>query len=55
MGNRGTSEVPVDCPFFEELDKFLGKRHHIEPIAIASSIEGDTGKYISNKINSYLK
>lgn len=42
-GDRGSGEEPMDFPYFQVMDDFLGKKHNVNPIAVASSIKGDTG------------
>ncbi|KXZ75835.1 hypothetical protein TcasGA2_TC031878 [Tribolium castaneum] len=46
MGNRGSGEDRMDFEYFESMDDFLGKKHSISPIAIASSSRGDTSKLL---------
>ncbi|CAG9763600.1 unnamed protein product [Ceutorhynchus assimilis] len=41
-GDKGSGEEPVDFPYYQIMDEFLGKKHNIKPIAVASSIRGDT-------------
>lgn len=43
-GDKGTGEAPIDFSYYEQMDKFLGKKHSIKPISIASSLRGDTSK-----------
>ncbi|CAH0562974.1 unnamed protein product [Brassicogethes aeneus] len=42
MGAKGTGQEPTDIEYFEEMDSFLGKKHTIVPIAVASSPKGAT-------------
>ncbi|KAF5277519.1 hypothetical protein FQR65_LT15981 [Abscondita terminalis] len=42
MSSRCTGEKTIRFEFFSEMDEFLGKKHNVQPVALASSIKGDT-------------
>lgn len=44
MSVKGSGEERMDFEYYNAMDSFLGKKHSITPIAIASSSRGDTGK-----------
>ncbi|CAH1382913.1 unnamed protein product [Tenebrio molitor] len=42
MSDRQFGSDRMDFKYFELMDEFLGKKHNIRPIAVASSVQGDT-------------